>query len=244
MGFRVAVVWIALLLAPLAHAQDAFVVPNSSEAVEGDANNTIPFTISGGNARYQQVYLDNDIPVGPFTIYGIAFRPDKLQQSFALEIPDVDIYLGTTVQSTNLNTQFANNVGPGYTLVASGPLALASAASGPQGGPLNFDIEIWFDPPFAYTGGNLLLDVFVQPSGLIGSPLFDAVNIVPDAVGRAYSAGLESGSVDATSGTADTNGLVTKFMLVPEPAGSAVAALAALAALVRARRHGSRNAAR
>jgi TRAP-type C4-dicarboxylate transport system permease small subunit len=69
------------------------------------------------------------------------------------------------------------------------------------------------------------------------------VNIDTDPVGRMFSAGF-SGSVDATTGTADTQGLVTKFMLVPEPACSAVAALAALAALVRARRRGSRDAAR
>ena len=78
-----------------------------------------------------------------------------------------------------------------------------------------------------------------------GSPVFfDAVNIDTDPVGRLFSAGSSGGSVNATTGTPDTQGLVTKFMLVPEPAGSAVAALAALAALVRARRHGSRDAAR
>jgi len=245
MGFRVAAVWIALLLAPLAHAQDAFVVPNSSETVEGDSNNAIPFSSTDGNVRYQQVYLDSDIPPGPFTIYGIAFRPTALQPSFAFEIPDVDIFLVTTEESTNLNPNFDFNVGLDYQLVASGPLPLASAASGPGGGPLAFDIEIWFDQPFAYTSGNLLLDVLVWPYVSSGSPvLFDAVNIDTDPVGRMFSAGNSGGSVDATTGAADTQGLVTKFMLVPEPAGSAVAALAALAALVRARRHGSRDAAR
>jgi hypothetical protein len=247
MKFRVAGVWISLLLAPLAHAQDAFVVPSSSELVEGDSSNAIPFTIMGGNARYQQVYLEDDIPAGPFTIYGIAFRPDKLQPSFAFEIPIVAISLGTTIESTNLNAEFALNVGAVQTLVVeSGALPLASAASGPVDGPLAFDIEIWFDHPFAYTGGNLLLDVSVQPYGS-GEPnrLLDAVNIGTDPVSRVYSAGLiEGGSVNAMSGTADTQGLVTKFMLVPEPASPAVAALAALAALVRARRHGSRGAAR
>lgn len=244
MRFRVAGVWIALLLAPLAHAQDAFVVPSTSEAVEGDSNNTIPFTIAGGNARYQQVYLDGDIPPGPFTIYGIAFRPDALQTSFAFEIPDIEIYLGITEESTNLSTNFSFNVGSIYALVASGPLPLASAASGPVGGPLAFDIEIWFDEPFSYDGGNLLMEVFVQPTGSSDSPLFDAVNIGADPVGRAYSAALTGGSVTASTGSVDSQGLVTKFMLVPEPAGPAVAALAALAALVRTRRSGSREASR
>ena len=246
MKFRVAGVLIFLLLAPLAHAQNAFVVPSSSATVEGDSNNTIPFTITGGNTRYQQVCLEDDMPLGPFTIYGIAFRPNKMQQSFALEIPEVAISLGATVESTNLNATFASNIGAGYTLVASGPLPLASAASGPPEGPLAFDIQIWFDQPFAYEGGNLLLDVSVPPYASAGaSPLFDAVNIGTDPVGRVYSAGASNGgSVDATSGTADTQGLVTKFMLVPEPAGSAVGALATLAALVRARRHGSRDAMR
>jgi hypothetical protein len=131
----------------------------------------------------------------------------------------------------------------GYQLVASGPLTLTSAASGPAGGPLDFDIEIWFDQPFEYTSGNLLLDVLVWPYESTGSPLFDAVNSGPDPVGRVFSAGLNGGSVDATTGIADTQGLVTKFLLVPEPGGSAIAALAALAALVRARRRASRGAA-
>jgi hypothetical protein len=207
-------------VAPLAHAQSAFVVPSSSEAVEGDANNTLPFTIPGGNTRYQQAYLADDIPPGPFMISGIAFRPDVLQQSFDFVLPD----------------------GAVYTLVASGPLQLASAASGPPGGPLAFDIEILFDQPFAYSDGNLLLDVFVQTSGLIDAPPFDAVNLGTDPVGRAFSAGLIGGSVNASSGSVDSQGLVTKFLVVPEPACSAVAAFAALAALVRVRRHGSRDA--
>jgi len=247
MKVRIAVVLISLLLAPLAHALDAFVLPSASEAVEGDSNNAIPFSIGGGNARYQQVYLDDDIPPGPFPIYGIAFRPNgagPAQPSFAYEIPDVDIFLGTTAQGENLATEFALNIGAVYTLMASGPLPLASAASGPGGGPLDFDIEIWFDQPFAYTGGNLLLDVFVQPYTSGGSPIFDAVNLDADPVGRMYSAGLTGGSVDATTGAADTQGLVTKFMRVPEPAGSAAAALAALAALMRARRQRARGAAR
>jgi hypothetical protein len=239
MTLRVAGIWIALLLAPLAHAQDAFVVPNASEAVEGDSNNTIPFTSAGGNVRYQQVYLDGEIPPGPFTIYGIAFRPDALQGSFAFEIPDVDIYLGTTGQGTSLNSEFDLNVDL-ETLVASGPLVLASAASGPIGGPLAFDIEIWFDQPYVYEGGNLLLDVSVQPYGSNGTPIFDAVNIGADPVGRAFSAGASGGSVTASSGTTDTQGLVTKFMLAPEPAGSAFAGLATLASLLRARRRGAR----
>ena len=178
MKFRVTAVWIALLLAPLAHAVDSFVVPNSSEAVEGDSNNTIPFSSEGGNTRYQQVYLDSDIPPGPFTIYGIAFRPNGIgpvQPNFSFQIPEIDIFLVPTDENTNLSTDFEFNVGIGYQLVASGPLTLTSAASGPVGGPLDFDIEIWFDQPFAYTGGNLLLDVFVQPHEPTSSRLFDTV---------------------------------------------------------------------
>ena len=126
--------WIALLLAPLAHAVDSFVVPNSSEAVEGDSNNTIPFSSEGGNTRYQQVYLDSDIPPGPFTIYGIAFRPNGIgpvQPNFSFQIPEIDIFLVPTDENTNLSTDFEFNVGIGYQLVASGPLTLTSAASGP-----------------------------------------------------------------------------------------------------------------
>ena len=141
-------------------------MPSSSEAVEGDSNNVIPFTSAGGNVRYQQVYLDSDLPPGPFTIYGIAFRPDDTQGSFAFEIPDVDIYLGPTEQGTSLSTEFDST---SASLRRSWrPVRSRSRAqrAGPSGGPLAFDIEIWFDQPFAYEGGNLLLDVSVQPYGI------------------------------------------------------------------------------
>ena len=68
MRFRVTLIWASLLLAPLAHAQNAFVVPASNATIEGDSSNAIPFSIAGGNTRYQQVYLSDDIPAGPFTI--------------------------------------------------------------------------------------------------------------------------------------------------------------------------------
>jgi hypothetical protein len=241
--FRIAWLSIALLAAPsLAPAQDDFVVPSSNASTEGDSSNTIPFSSAGGNVRYQQVYLDEDIPSGPFTIYGIAFRPDELQGSFAFEIPEIDIFLGPTAQGTSLNPEFALNVGD-PTLVASGPLHLSSAASGPVGGPLSFDIEIWFDQPLAYDGGNLLLDIAIQPYTTSSIVLFDAVNLAPDAVARVFSAAASGGSVTSTSGNADTQGLVTKFLL-PEPEGSAAAALAALAVLVRSRRNASRRRSR
>ncbi len=235
MKIRIAWFSIALLAAPpLARSQDAFVVPSTSAAAEGDSNNTLPFTSTGGDVRYQQVYLDGDTPPGPSTIYGIAFRPDALQGSFDVDIPEVGIFLGSTAQGTSLSSVFALNIGD-QALVASGPLHLTSAASGPAGGPPSFDIEIWFDQPFAYGGGSLLLDVSVQPYATSGTVLFDAVNIAPDAVGRVFSAGTSGGSVTATAGAADTQGLVTKFLL-PEPASSSAASLAALAAFLWARR--------
>jgi hypothetical protein len=244
MGFRITLIWVALLLAPLAHAQDAFVVPNANATVEGDAANLIPFSIAGGNTRYQQVYLSDDIPAGPLTIYGIAFRPDAAQAAFEYTLPSVDVYLGITTATTTPDAVFANNVGAVHTLVASGPLPISSAATGPVDGPKDFDIEIWFDQPFEYASGNLLLDVSVQPSGLLTGQAFDAVNNGTDPVGRVYSAGLAGGSVTATSGTVDTQGLVTKFMLVPEPDGAALAAFAALVVSVAVRKRGSREAAR
>lgn len=244
MRFRITLIWIGLLLAPLAHAQNDFVVPSSNATVEGDTANVVPFSIAGGNTRYQQVYLSDDIPAGPLTIYGVAFRPDATQAAFNYTLPDVDVYLGITTATTTPDAVFANNVGAVHTLVASGPLPISSAATGPVDGPKDFDIEIWFDQPFEYTGGNLLLDVSVQPSGLLTGQAFDAVNIGTDPVGRVFSAGLAGGSVSATSGTVDTTGLVTKFMLVPEPDGSAFAAIAAIAVSAAIRRRGSREAAR
>jgi hypothetical protein len=92
--FRVAAFWISLLLAPLAHAVDSFVVPSASEAVEGDSNNTIPF--SSRRSALPAGVSRHDIPPGPFTIYSIAFRPGDRHCRLRFQIPDIDIFLVPT----------------------------------------------------------------------------------------------------------------------------------------------------
>jgi hypothetical protein len=72
------------LLAPLAaRAVDSFVVPSEyTSANAPGGGNALPFGVAGGNTRCQQIYLDSDVPDGPFTIHGVAFRPDAAGSAF------------------------------------------------------------------------------------------------------------------------------------------------------------------
>jgi hypothetical protein len=232
--------WIAASCASIPHAAaaiDSFVVPSQWTSAESpDGGNALPFGTAGGNTRCQQIYLDSDVPAGPFTIFGVAFRPDAATEAYEKPLASVDLYVSTPVGGTSvLSTSFAANVGANPTLVRSGPLPIATQATGPAPGPKDFDVVVWFDTPFPYVAGDLLLDVRVNSSEP-GNRFLESISTDPDPIGRVCSVGIFGGSVNAATGDADTGGLVTKFLLVPEPRGDVAAAIACAVILLRARK--------
>lgn len=211
-----------------------FVVPSEYTSVESPtAGNALPF-INGGDTRCQQIYLESDIPNGPFTIYGVAFRPDEAGIPAAIQRADVDITLSLTIAgSTSLDTSFGSNVGFNPTLVRSGALQLSTQVVGPAGGPKAFDAVIWFDTPYPYNAGDLMLDVRIGSTE--SSVLYlDAIGSPGDAIGRLCSAAAFGGGAGTATGFADSGGLVTKFLLPElENGASALVALAVLALRAR-----------
>jgi hypothetical protein len=206
-----------LLFACAAVAQASIVVPNSLANTEGGGNNNFPFD-STTSQRYQQVYAANQFSSGGW-ITQIAFRPDGIVgKVFSVTIANIQIDLSTTGDAPDgLSTTFANNVGSDDTTVFSGALSLSSSDTGPAGGPKAFDIIINLTTPFLYNpgSGNLLLDVRniipATPSGGAGG--FDSqLTLIDPVMSRVYS-----DDVNSATGTADTEGLVTAFTLVPEP---------------------------
>ncbi len=207
---------------PAGAVEPTVVVPNNARTTEGDINNSYPFNITEfglSSQRYQQVYAASQFGGGGL-ITQIIFRPDAtFGEAFTSTLPDIQIDLSTTSAADDgLSSTFADNVGADDTIVfARGPLTLSSAFTGPPDGPKDFDIIITLTTPFLYNPalGNLLLDVRNFGGGSTTS--FDAVFATGDGVSRVYNQDVNSGT-----GTTDTLGLVTGFIIVPEPGTGAL----------------------
>jgi hypothetical protein len=223
-GFhRIAFVGALMLVGAInpAHAiVPTVVAPNSARTTEGDYDNAWPFNRGDfGSQRYQQVYAASQFG-GPGLITQIVFRPDATDgQAFTSTLPDIQIDLSTTsAPDDGLSTTFANNVGADDTVVfARGPLMLSSGFTGPPNGPKDFDIIITLTTPFFYNPalGNLLLDVRNFGGG--STTYFDAVSPPGDGVSRVFSQ-----NVNDPTGVTDPAGLVTGFVIVPEPSSVAM----------------------
>jgi hypothetical protein len=208
-----------------ASAQDTaavVVVPQSAATVEGNFSQIGPFNIAPfgvPSQRYQQVFAASAFAslTQPHLITHIAFRPDAVEgAAFSATIPDIRINLSTTSRPPDgLSGTFAENVGADDTVVFNGALPLASAFSGPEGGPKAFDIVVTLQTPFWYdpTAGNLLLDV--RNFEGVATTTFDAEMTEGDPISRIGS----FGGVDSpTADFADSAGLVVQFTLTPVPA--------------------------
>jgi hypothetical protein len=198
------------------------VLPNSARTTEGNSNNSYPFDLGQAgltSQRYQQLYAASQFGGGGL-ITQIVFRPDAFAgQAFTSTLSDIQIDLAyTSAPDDGLSPTFANNITAGDTVVfARGPLTLSSAFTGPPNGPKDFDIIITLTTPFFYNPalGNLLLDVRNFGGGT--TTFFDAVFQTGDGVSRVFSQ-----NVNSTTGSTDTEGLVTGFTIVPEPCSAAL----------------------
>ena len=198
------------------------VVPNGARNTEGDSNNSYPFDLSEAglsSQRYQQVYASSQFGSAGL-ITQIIFRPDAFSgHAFTSTLPDIQIDLSTTQAGDDgLSTTYADNVGADNTVVFDrGPLTLSSAFTGPPDGPKDFDIVITLTHPFFYNpaNGNLLMDVRNFGGGT--TTFFDAVFATGDGSSRLFNS-----DVNGTTGSTDTEALVTGFTIVPEPSSAAM----------------------
>jgi hypothetical protein len=213
------------------------VVPNADASTPGNTDNRFPFLVSGG-MRYQEVFSSSQFS-GPMSIGEIDFRNGVfVDTAFSTTIADIQISLSTiSVGPDGLSSTFASNVGADNTVVYNGSLTLSSTNAAGPGGTHAFDIIINLQTPFAYNpgAGNLLLDIknISGANSNIGTDFFDAVNSSGDPVSRVFGA---EGSPNATSGTADSLGLIAQFdpasTSVPEPGSIFSSALGLIGALV------------
>lgn len=217
----------SVVLAGQARAADVFYqVP----PVGGDGNTHAlePFGLENLNVpscRYQQVYSFGDALPGGGTITEIIFRSDRnVGHAFTTLLPDVQINMSLTPRGPDqLSTSFSENLGMReQTVHGRGRLVLSSS------GPGIPDTTIVLQNPYFYnpTEGNLLLEVlnFSQtpfpPDPMNQAGPLDAENNAfgPDTVSRVFAY-----NANATSGIADSIGLVTFFRITPIPEPSTIA---------------------
>ena len=193
------------------------IFPNRLETQEGNFNSVFPFSIGSSLQRYQQVFLAKKLVSASRQefITHILFRPDAIfGNAFSSIIPDIQINLSTTSAAPDrLSTTFASNVGNDDTVVFNrGPLSLSSIDTGSVVGPKEFNIIINLSTPFLFnlSYGNLLLDIRVFTGAF--TTTFDAENTLDDCISRVFN-----NNVNASTGFADTIGLVTKFLTTCAP---------------------------
>jgi hypothetical protein len=201
------------------------VVPNELAAVEGPANNRVPFDPAGcGNGiRYQQIYDGGQVGAG--TIHAIRFRPDVAATvGPPVTFHDVTVRLSSTpVAPDFLGNDLESNLGPVVTTVFHGDLTLGANASAAV--PRPFELTIPLTTPFAFDpagGVSLLLEIRIPVCGTLGFAMDYATENL--AVSRAFVPDAQ-GTI-ATSRTSSV-GLVTQFVTA-QATGACVADAATL----------------
>jgi hypothetical protein len=197
------------------------VSPAGLEFAEGNS--------SGGGAalaewRSQHLHLASAFESAPpdlKKITQLALRPDwSVNEPIIVNYEYVEIRFSTTSRTTDdLSTTLAENIGDDEKLVYSGSLTLSTDASGPEGGPKDFDYAIEFDEPFVYdrTEGNLLVEWRIRNRDQGG--FFDR-EVDP---GARWQVGARD--FDATDGQLNDRALIHQFTIVPEPSTLALAAI-------------------
>jgi hypothetical protein len=172
-----------------------------------------PFSREGLlSSKYQQVYQASEFGLHglPGVISEIRFLTDEnADPRFSARL-QIEILFGITDKNSDqLSSTFAENVGAGLTTAFPHGEAFV-------GGPT---LSFVLPKPFTYdpSQGNLLLEfrnyspIPPPPNFLTPSPL-DAWDVQGDSVSRVYAH-----DVNATTGTADTMGLTTYFIVTPIP---------------------------
>jgi hypothetical protein len=230
----------AALAAP---ALGDIVVPNQYTNTPASTAGLNTFIRDNGNARTGQLLIAGSqlggVNVGD-QISGLTFRLwTGATQAFPATNAtwsDYTINVGQGVAFGSQTTTFASNFVGAPSTVRSGPLTINAGSFTSGGTPNAFGVNIMFNTPYTYTGGNLLIEVRHTGSNIVNT----ASDFLEAALTTDPGYNTQFWSATATGNTATTGALnnftVARLVVVPTPAAASVLGLAGLAALRRRRR--------
>ncbi len=241
-SLRFAVVAAMLSVGAAVSKADKVVSPAGFENTEGNilffpANSPYPDKGPQGTPdgwRGQEVHPPTAFQAigdGPWTITGLAWRPDVSVNEAISTNWELDLYLSTTTKPIDgLTATFADNYGAsGATRVFSGTVQLATdGVHKGTGLPHDFDYPIEFDTPYVYDpqAGNLLVE-WVSPTDIANAWIW------VDADDQIGSFTFDP-AMDATEARFGGPGLfITEFTVIPEPTSWLLGLVGALLALRR-----------
>ncbi|HEX6810609.1 MAG TPA: hypothetical protein VF384_03195 [Planctomycetota bacterium] len=190
-----------------ATAQSTIVIPNGTAAVEGDDFNNFPWGRGGTGLLHQCIYDPVNFTAQgvttPIVITRLRWRPDDMRSSVASAYAvGGSIRLSTCPLASTAATQvFANQRGPDYTTVWSGPVSWPAFAATPGPCPFHFDFPL--TTPFTYNpaAGALNIEVDLPIQGFSGTtPLqLDVMTFGSNASRVWLSSGYVNGGPNATT---------------------------------------------
>jgi hypothetical protein len=145
------------------------VLPSAYASIMGETNNTFPHSVK--NLRYQQVFAGSDV-VNP-EIIGLCLRRDDVSGGGTSTTQTLAIKLGpTSLDYTNLGSNFASNYSGTPTEVFSGNVVVPAGTSG--GITTDFDLCIPFSQTYNHPAGSNLIVEVVNTSLVSGNVPRDA----------------------------------------------------------------------
>ena len=188
------------------------VLPSGFATLMGSINQNFPHA-SFTPMRYQQVFLGRDV-VNP-VIVALCLRRDSPFGSAARE-KTLTVKLGpTTLDYTNLTSNFDGNYSAPPTEVFSGTITIP--ASAPGGTPDDFDFCIPFTQQYDHPAGSNVIVEVVNTSVDRGSAPKDACTSAEEACTTALAWAMSATATEATF--VNREGLIMKFVspAPPEP---------------------------
>jgi hypothetical protein len=208
------VIWLigGLCLITTKAPADTLVVPNYAATNQANNDSEATFSII---LREQIVYSASEFPIYPIIISEIRWRPDtSVGGPITTTISNIQIYLSTTrVQPDQLNSIFAQNLGPDNTLVFSGAMHVTSTFTTLSNGTKDFDIDLPLQTPFLFDSsqGSLLVDLH-NFTGCNASLYDNSLANIVDAVSRIVNTSDPNGTSASFS---DSGGGVIELIYSP-----------------------------
>ena len=224
---RATTVFVFGCLAASAAAQSV-VLPASANGVAGNGSNAFPWGINATawpGLRIQSIYDSSNFTsqavTGPILITNVKWRANDVATSWTGGVfQGATVALGTAaVDHVAATTNFTGNVGPDYTVVASGAVTLLPGTGNGVGAPGPYVVDVVVNPPFLYdpNAGDLVVDTRYTVGAYTGGTqvAMDTTSVSPLAR-RVFS----STNFPLANGV-DTAAPVLGIDFVPAPTGTA-----------------------